>query len=394
MESRLIEISKILTEYQALFSSWDMDAIKGSRSEHPWIKQINRLTNEELLDFDANRNYKLLKDPDWIDFCQNLKRLTAFESVSMQKHNLETLGNIKKKHEFNQLYTLLKPSAHKTAFDFGGGVGNLANFLESKLSIQVNVLERDDKLIEAGKLKMSKQTPPSRVKFFKTDINSNSDIPYLHNSEFAIGLHTCGSFATDMFKVCIKNKVQSIINFGCCYSKIENEDYNLSSIANKNLTLNSRALSCATLGFSKVDPQIYQYRIRIMDYKYSLYNWVYQKSGDFEFKSMSNSRRSLYKLSFPEFATASLKKYFCDLNLPTDEQLDTFYHSKENQALLKYFKSYYAISRYFGELIETYLLLDRALYLQESGYKTKIVEVFDSSISPRNKAIIAYLQED
>ena len=106
---------------------------------------------------------------------------------------------------------------------------------------------------------------------------------------------------------------------------------------------------------------------------------------------MSNSRRTLFNLDFEEFSFKALEKFFNHIPLPKVGELNEFYKSKKNQDLLKYFKAYYALSRYFGPLIESYILIDRALYLKEKGYNIKILEVFSPSISPRNKAIIATL---
>ena len=69
------------------------------------------------------------------------------------------------------------------------------------------------------------------------------------------------------FRACISNKTEKIINFGCCYSKIKNNDYNLSVHSDKSIIFNERALSSATQSFNKVPVEFYQYRERIMKFK-------------------------------------------------------------------------------------------------------------------------------
>ena len=390
-EDRLKKISLILKTYLPLFSSWDMDAIGGDQVNHKWLDQLSSMTKDDLAQFDANRKYSNLDDPLWMDLQDEIKELSRFSSSSLVPNRIQTIGNQKKQHELNQLFELLINDQKKTAFDFGGGVGNLAYFLEKELEMDSRVIEKDHKLIESGKIKLSKLTPPSKLSFYQEDIKSESKMPFLMDSDMAIGLHTCGNFATNMFRVCANHKVKKIVNFGCCYSKIEGDEYNLSSASDKSLLLNSRALSCATLGFEKVPIEFYDYRCKIMDYKYSLYHWVYLNHGSTDFKPMSNSRRSLYKLDFEEFSKMTLTKFFSDIPIPKLGELNTFFQTQKNQSLLKYFKSYYALSRYFGPLIESYILCDRALFLKEKNYNVDIIEVFDPSLSPRNKAIIATL---
>jgi len=41
-----------------------------------------------------------------------------------------------------------------------------------------------------------------------------------------------------------------------------------------------------------------------------------------------------------------------------------------------------------GRILETYLILDRALWLEESGVECEVAQIFDEQISPRNLAII------
>ena len=52
---------------------------------------------------------------------------------------------------------------------------------------------------------------------------------------------------------------------------------------------------------------------------------------------------------------------------------------------------YWALRAALGPLVETYVLLDRLLFLQEQGQEMKVnmVPLFDPLLSPRNVAIIA-----
>jgi hypothetical protein len=104
---------------------------------------------------------------------------------------------------------------------------------------------------------------------------------------------------------------------------------------------------------------------------------------------MSNSRKSLYENAFSDYLEICLKKYFPEIPLPEKRETKLFYESLENIELLKYISASYAIRRYLGQLIELYILCDRALYLNEKGYTVEIVEVFNPSISPRCRAIVA-----
>ena len=392
LEKRFKTCSKILEEYLPLISQMDMNVIEdfNNRVQHPWIDKVQALSQEELVRFDAFREFELINCPDWIALIHKIKSVTEFDKVELKEKSLTSYGNQKKQHELAALYSYLENLKAKkvNAVDFGGGVGNLAFFLEDELHMRPTVIEQDIDLIEKGKKRAKKKD--SSIIFKQSIVDSNFQLETA-SSELGIGLHTCGNFAVDMMKSCAENKLKHILNFGCCYSKIKDDQYNLCSLANQELKFSSRALASATLGFGKTIPEIYNFRIRIMDYKFSFYHYISKFHGVSKFCPMSNSRRSLYQLSFYEFMTKSINKYYPDFEVKTKDEIDSFYNSSSNRKLNSYFQSYYAISRYIGEVLEIYLLTDRALYLKELGYQVEIKQFFDPKVSPRNKGIIGVI---
>jgi hypothetical protein len=388
LEDRLLKISAILLEYKDLYSQLDENVLKGTKVQHPWLSDLMKLSSNQKRSFDADRSFQELNCLEWKNMIKAKNELCSFNKTEFLSTDETLMGNKKKRHELTQLKSLLKNDIAQRVVDFGGGVGNLAFFLNQELNKSVHVLEQNPDLIKKGKIKLADYA--QSITFEEATINSSCNIS-LSNFQMGIGLHTCGNFSTDIFRIAIRNKLPKVINFGCCYSKIKDHDYNLSSLSNNMISFNSRALSFATLGFQNIPHDFFDFRQKIIHYKLSFYNWLYQTHGIIEFQSMSNSRRNLYDKSIEDFFSITLDKYFPHLPKPSEESVKLFYDSAENQELLEYLWAYYAIARYFGELIEVYILCDRALFLQENGYHVEITEVFDPSISPRNKVIIAEL---
>lgn len=395
LEKRLQICSEILEEYLPFISQMDMDIIENfdKRIKHTWMKKVESFNDEELIRFDADREFELLDCPNWIDLINKIRSITKFDKVEVGPRNLSSYGNLKKQHELSTLYSYLEDLKSKEieVVDFGGGVGNLAFFLEDELQMIPTVIEKDLELIRKGESRVNKKN--SKICFEHSLVDQDFRLEKLGSKDLGIGLHTCGNFAVDMIKTCAAGSIKQVLNLGCCYSKIQDNQYHFSSKANRSLIFNSRALAGATLGFGKTTREIYDFRIRIMNYKFSFYHYIYKHHGILEFCPMSNSRRSLYQLSFFEFMTKSLEKYYPDFKLKDKEYVDEFYKSKANTALNSYFQNYYSISRYIGEVLEIYLLCDRALYLQELGYNVEIKQFFDPNISPRNKGIIGLKNE-
>jgi len=391
LSERLKKCSSILEKYLFFISQLDMDVIKNfeNRIKHPWLDKVSALSENELLHFDAFRESKIIKCSEWNKLIKQIEEISTFEEVEEVQKNFKTYGNLKKQHELSKIYSHFQELKGKNLhiFDFGAGVGNLSFFLEKELNMIPIGIEENTALIKKGQSRAIKNK--SKVSFLESSVNTDFVIDSITSNDLGIGLHTCGNFAVDMINSSIKSNISHITNIGCCYSKIKNNAYNLSSLSNKSLHFNSRALANATLGFKKTSEEIYNYRLRIMNYKFSFYHYVYKTYGHQEFCSMSNSRRSLYQLSFQEFMTKSMMKYYPKSVPINQDELKLFYKTKSNHLLNAYFQAYYAISRYIGEVLEIYILCDRALYLEENGYQVKIKKIFNPEISPRNKVIIA-----
>lgn len=385
------QVTLLIQEISPLVNQWDEDVILGKVELHPWISELLTLSEKEFVLFDIKRDYKWLKNQSWIEFYERFERLKIASHIDAKTADLSTFGNLKKRHELNALNKILTSYKHSTCIDFGGGVGNLAQHLEHNYLMDVTVLEQNLNLIKKGEIKLKKVH--SKVDFIHQKIEKHTVLELKDKFTLAIGLHTCGSFANHMLKQTSKNKVKNIINFGCCYSKLETGDYNISKDANKSIFLNSRALSLATLSFTPAEEWIAKYRYQIMDYKYTWYHYNYVYHNHLKFYPMSNARRSVYQQDITDFFHHSHQKFTPELTGAKDSDILTFYQSKINQDLLKYFKCYYALGRYLGEIIEYYLLLDRSLFLMEQGYNVELINVFNPKISPRNKMIIASLSK-
>ncbi len=387
LQNKLKKTAHILNKYLPLISQSDLAVISGSEINHKWITGLMKLDRDDLVRFDAQREHTLLNDPEWLELVDDIEDLSRFRKVEVNEIELKTFGNVKKQHELKQLYFFMSEDSGKSVADFGGGVGNLAYFLEGELEMKVTVLEKDLALIDKGKKKLSKMN--SQVLFNHCHVCSNSSTANLENIEVAVGLHTCGNFATDMFRTCMENKIQKIINLGCCYSKIKDDDYNLSVHSDKSISFNERALSSAIQSFNKVPVEFYKYRERIMKFKLSFHHWLFSEHSHLAFCSMSNARKSLYENSFGDYVQICLSKFFTEIMVPDKKNVELFYQSERNTYLNEYFSAFYALRRYLGKLVEIYILCDRALFLEENGYSVDIVEVFNPAISPRCNAIVA-----
>ena len=156
LQNKLELAQSILVKYIDLYSQEDEFVIKGTKVDHPWLEEIQNLNQEDKILFDAKRDSTKLIHPEWAIFTRQLNELRRFEKIPDQPILEGILGKDKKRHELTQLDTLLKPYNGLSTIDFGGGVGNLAHFLENSANMRVHVIEQNEKLISKGQEKLKK----------------------------------------------------------------------------------------------------------------------------------------------------------------------------------------------------------------------------------------------
>ena len=68
----------------------------GIVSSHKWISYLMKLSRKELVRFDAEREYKLLDDPEWVQLIEELKVLSTFKLSNHSDEEFKAFGNVKK----------------------------------------------------------------------------------------------------------------------------------------------------------------------------------------------------------------------------------------------------------------------------------------------------------
>jgi hypothetical protein len=125
---------------------------------------------------------------------------------------------------------------------------------------------------------------------------------------------------------------------------------------------------------------------KVKSFRYSLHLLLYEKLGIKKFITVEGHPLKKYGEDFSEYVFSKLTELGIKHNLAAD-YLNSF-HQDWSPLVKKMFLAN-IIRWQFGRLLEVYILLDRAIYLQESGFKVEMAQLFNESISPRNIGILA-----
>ena len=214
--------------------------------------------------------------------------------------------------------------------------------------------------------------------------------PVFSPTAFTIGLHTCGPLAVKHMQTNLKFNTKGLLNFGCCYNKMDPiEDINISEYAKSNpLYLSKHSFTLASRGHTEVSFEEYQIKERVKSYRYALFLFHYHELDMKEFIAVGDSSLKIYKNNFSDYALLKLDQLDIAHSW-TAKQLDTFYNEKWVKELLRKMFLANIIRWQLGRVIEHYILTDRAIFLEENNQRVEMMEFFDEKISPRNIGILS-----
>ena len=282
----------------------------------------------------------------------------------------------KKRHELSRILAYFHDQPPKSLTDLCGGVGHLPlSIRQINPGLKSRTLDYDPKLIKKGKLLSQAY---EHIEFQEFDLRDQKISTY--DSEFIMGLHTCGDLAEHALNYFINSNSNQFIGWGCCYHKTP-AHHVLSQIGQIHLPhFDKFALTLAAKCHKLHTPESIRRRYQVKKYRYALALFL---GNDKNFQTGSFHHRA-YLGSFIDYIQYSQKHLGIEINI---KKAQVFY--QENIDHIERLISLGFYRDHWGRVIETCIILDRALYLKEKGYQVNIIEIFDRAISPRNLTLTA-----
>lgn len=366
-----------------------------------WIEDLRSIQDKnDIIKLEKKEVEGLVQEPELLAFYKKIQELTTLEAAPIYPALKEdthtwTFMTVKKQHEIKRLIPHVNNLAHKLniprIIDIGGGIGLLAQSLHNHFSLNVTSVDMNATLQETGKSRYGE----GKVEYKNLKVGPDSEFTKLLNSEvMPIGLHTCGRLALDIIRVSSHQKVPALINFGCCYHNLYQAPdlQNISEFAKEHgkLWMNKFALTLSCRAHNKMPEKEYDLKLKVKFYRYAIHILLHDHYDMKELVTLGNSSPKLYDETFGHYALEQFKR----INLTpkhTLEELNLFFQKPELQILIERMLMAGLVRNALGRVLELYLLLDRAIYLEEQGYKVRVEEFFNEELSPRNIGITAEL---
>jgi hypothetical protein len=395
-KNQLFSLGQLLGQYQNIWSPEVMNSYPESLNAYPqnWIEDLDKLDDESLWSIDTGRAFDKISNNELKDLFKRLKIIGQISSLEAPKVDFtqEDFFKMKekKRHEVERIISFLKDRKDENpeVLDIGGGIGHLARVLSKKMGKAATIVEADPNFIRIGN-EVNKKLNVKNISYVN-DFFSKKESYHQCNSTLMTGLHACGDLTSDLIEYAAKNRLDNLLSLGCCYFKVKGKNYLFLSKVGRSLELKvpKYALTLASRSHTGQDRSDFNKKKKVKYYRYALHLYLYHKLGIRDFLEVGESKYSLYLNDFSYYA----RKKFDYLNIQPEEddkQLNDFYSSSKTQKIIRKMFLANIIRWQFGRSLEKMIILDRALFLEESKYKVELGEIFDENISPRNIAIYA-----
>lgn len=406
---RFQEILDFLKPYQRIWQNEIMLMYPNPLEGYPmeWVEDLRRFQSKnDVIRLEKKDVFDYIQSPSLIEFYKRIEELCILPQVStyspMPEDAFTWLFMIpKKQHEIKRLAPHLNHLYHThkvdQLVDIGGGIGLLAQTLNNQYRLKVTSLDMNPVLQKTGSDRHEKNAkdPDNKVQYKNIKVEDKGEfVEVIQKNVMPVGLHTCGRLALDIIRVSSSKKVPVLVNFGCCYHTLDKERdlQNISKFAQglDHLHMNKFALTLSCRAHRKMDEKDYDLKLKVKLYRYAIHILLHDHYDIKELVTLGNSSPKLYDESFGFYALEQFKRI--DLKpRHTEEELNAFFADPDLKVLIDRMLAAGLIRNALGRAMELYLQLDRAIYLEEQGYKVQVQEFFEEELSPRNIGITATL---
>lgn len=268
--------------------------------------------------------------------------------------------------------------------DWCAGKGHLGRRL-TDASQRLTCLEYDPALIEAGQaLSLRHQV---QAEHLQQDVMADDTRQRLHAGHTPVALHACGDLHVQLMQLASDAGCQQLAIAPCCYNRTQHSHYQALSEGGKSSLL---SLSRDDLGLPLSETVTAPARVRRQRDQ--------SMARRLGFDLLQRQLRGIDSyLPTPSLPVAWLAKPYANYclelaalkNLPAPGPQDWTALEAAGRQRLREVRNLELVRNLFRRPLEMWLVLDRALYLQERGYHVQLGTFCAASLTPRNLLLIA-----
>ena len=269
--------------------------------------------------------------------------------------------------------------------DWCAGKGHLGRLLAWQGGQPLTCLEHNPALNLSGAALSDALAIDAR--HLTADVLAQSNALHLNSRDSLVALHACGQLHISLLQHAVTSGCLQLALSPCCYNRIDSEHYQpLSEAGHKaTLQLSKDDLALPLQETVTAGRRERERRDRSMAWRLGFDLWQREARGVNEYLPTPSKPLGGTAQGFTEFCRSLAAHHQLQLIDPASwSQLE----GRSWQRLAQV-RNLELLRGLFRRPLEIWLLLDRALYLQEAGYQVQLGEFCATSLTPRNLLLLA-----
>lgn len=264
-----------------------------------------------------------------------------------------------------------------------GHLGKLLSFHDNK---QVHSLEWQHSLCEAGQQEAKRLN--LQQTFTQADVLKGEGRLALANTHCAVALHACGDLHRELIEQAVAVKVPALCISPCCYQLSKSARYEpLSTIAkHSSLTLRHADLKLAVKEVATAGKREQRLKQLELVYRLGFDSWQRHARQQDDYLPVPSVQKAILTQGFDAFCHWAAEQKNLSGLIATNPFAE---FEPIGEARARQVQKLETISQLFRPALEYWLVLDRAIYLEENGYQVEIGAFCEKSVTPRNWMIRA-----
>ncbi|MCC5852478.1 MAG: methyltransferase [Alkalimonas sp.] len=389
-QADFVQLHQVLSSYQ---SYWQL--MPFACNELPWQDptlqaRLAALSDEAITELDSDPTAR----QEWFMDCfPELAQLPALPAFDPQRPEPELpfwLSNGIPGRKVGQIqqFCAQLPESKLPVLEWCAGKGHLGRMLAYSQQREVISLEWQTALCEQGEQLAEQYQLPQR--FVQADALSSQGLAVLAPKQQVVALHACGELHLQLLRSASQRGCQQLQLVPCCYHLIPEPQYQpLSQVAQQHdLALSQHDLKLAVQGQVTAGARIARLRQTEVEWRLAWQALRAELSGDNNYQPLASVSKQIFSTDFHSFAKWAAGQH--QLELPAGLKLDGYL--TRGQAHARLVRRIELVRHLFQRPLELWLLYDRALFLEQQGYRVELGTFCDPSLTPRNLMLRAHRQ--
>jgi len=277
------------------------------------------------------------------------------------------------------------PDSGLPVLEWCSGKAHLGRALAREQGRPVEALEWNAALVEEGNRLARRERLPVCV--FQVDVLSDDALAYVRPEQEVVALHACGELHLQLLRACAGLRPRALALAPCCYHLNAQPHYRpLSAIAQSSgLTLSNDDLRTAVQESVTSPQRVREQRRRLQGWRLGFDALQREWRGVDEYLPTPPLPPSVLREGFAAFC-ARLAQH---AGIAVPGRVDYAAAERLGAARQREVAALDLVRLLFRRPLEVWLVLDRALYLRESGYAVAVSRFCERDLTPRNLLIHA-----